>query len=233
MLSPTENLEKNQSLVNVDSRSDILFPFLFSSLSFLNTIFLFLNSNITFQCADYEVGDHSPANCHIVDKWKKKSKDESENVNWMIANTKKCPKCRAPIEKNGGCMHMVCRKNCGGCGFEFCWLCRGNWAEHGTHTGGYYNCNKYDASDAKKKDQSAADVRTELELYIFYYHRYESHLSAGKIAKSQRITAEQRANELQKKFEIRSEDTRFLTEATEQLLRVCFLLFFKNIIEME
>ena len=23
-----------------------------------------------FQCADYEIGDHSPANCHIVDKWR-------------------------------------------------------------------------------------------------------------------------------------------------------------------
>jgi ariadne-1 len=155
-----------------------------------------------------------------VEKWKQKSKDESENVNWLIANTKKCPNCRAPIEKNGGCMHMMCSKNFGGCGFEFCWLCRGNWAEHGTHTGGYYSCNKYDASEAKKKDRSAIDVKTELELYMFYYHRYESHMNAGKIAKSQFAAASQRATELQVKFDVRSEDTKFLIEATEQLLRV-------------
>eukprot|EP01090_Pellita_catalonica_P016142 TRINITY_DN4551_c0_g1_i1.p1 TRINITY_DN4551_c0_g1~~TRINITY_DN4551_c0_g1_i1.p1 ORF type:complete len:404 (-),score=50.42 TRINITY_DN4551_c0_g1_i1:464-1519(-) len=77
-----------------------------------------------FQCADYDVGEHMPASCNQVDEWEKKAADESENVTWMIANTKKCPECRSPIEKNGGCMHMTCRKNAGGCGHEFCWLCR-------------------------------------------------------------------------------------------------------------
>jgi hypothetical protein len=51
----------------------------------------------------------------------------------MLANTKKyflslsyqiilifsksvrCPECRSPIEKNGGCMHMTCKKNAGRC----------------------------------------------------------------------------------------------------------------------
>jgi len=136
----------------------------------------------------------------------------------MIANTKKCPKCRAPIEKNGGCMHIVCKKNCGGCGHEFCWLCRGNWADHGTHTGGYYSCNKYDTSEAKQQDLTAEDVKTELELYMFYYHRYESHLGARKIAQEQREEVEQRTIAFQSKFQVRSEDTKFLIDATEQLL---------------
>merc|ERR1712232_1042318 len=113
-------------------------------------------------------------------------------------------------EKNGGCMHIVCKKNCGGCGYEFCWLCRGNWSDHGTHTGGYYTCNKYDSSEAKKEDLSAEDIKTELDRYMFYYHRYESHLSARKIAKSQRETAEERAISFQTKFQVRSEDTKFL-----------------------
>jgi len=130
-------------------------------------------------------------------------------------------------------MHIVCKKNFGGCGHEFCWLCRGNWSDHGTHTGGYYNCNKYENSTAKKEDMSAEDVKTELDLYMFYYHRYESHLAAGKIAQSQREEAEQRAVDFQTKFQVRSEDTKFLTEATEQLLRVGFFYhslyaFFNN-----
>ena len=117
-------------------------------------------------------------------------------------------------------MHIVCKKNCGGCGYEFCWLCRGNWTDHGTHTGGYYNCNKYEASDAKKQDITAEDVKTELELYMFYYHRYEAHLAAGKVAEEQRAQVELRAIGFQTKFQVRSEDTKFLSEATEQLLEV-------------
>jgi ariadne-1 len=55
-----------------------------------------------FLCADHERGDHKPATCEQVDQWLAKASDESENVNWLMANTKRCPQCRAPIEKNGG-----------------------------------------------------------------------------------------------------------------------------------
>lgn len=104
-----------------------------------------------FNCCDSNIGDHMPASCHDVERWMQKAtgtcflclpsrfffcffldlsrvpaylslSDESENVNWLLANTKKCPNCHAAIEKNGGCMHMTCRKNAGGCGYEFCWL---------------------------------------------------------------------------------------------------------------
>ena len=34
---------------------------------------------------------------------------ESENMNWILANTKPCPKCSRPIEKNQGCMHTTCQ----------------------------------------------------------------------------------------------------------------------------
>ena len=29
---------------------------------------------------------------------------------WIISNTKPCPRCEAPIQKNEGCNHMTCRK---------------------------------------------------------------------------------------------------------------------------
>jgi hypothetical protein len=43
-----------------------------------------------------------------VRKWITKNSAESENLNWILANTKPCPKCHRPIEKNQGCMHMTC-----------------------------------------------------------------------------------------------------------------------------
>lgn len=46
--------------------------------------------------------------CDTVRKWITKNSAESENLNWILANTKPCPKCCRPIEKNQGCMHMTC-----------------------------------------------------------------------------------------------------------------------------
>jgi len=169
-----------------------------------------------FKCADFDIGDHNPVDCDHLEKWLQKASDESENVKWLMANTKKCPKCRSPIEKNGGCMHMTCR--IASCAFEFCWLCRGPWTEHGSATGGYYQCNKYDASDAKREDDQATDIKTELETYMFYFHRYESHKNAGKIADEQRKSCQKREVALLERFDVRSQDTKFLMEAAEQLI---------------
>ena len=89
-----------------------------------------------FQCHEEA---HRPADCITVRKWMGKNSAESENLTWIIANTKNCPKCGRPIEKNQGCMHMSCTQ----CKHEFCWLCLGNWSDHGEGTGGFYSCNRY------------------------------------------------------------------------------------------
>lgn len=33
---------------------------------------------------------------------------------------------------------------------EFCYMCKGPWSEHGSHTGGYYNCKFYNKATDKK-----------------------------------------------------------------------------------
>ena len=45
------------------------------------------------------------------------------NEQYVRVNTKPCPHCSSPIEKNGGVNHMVCTL----CKFEFCWLCLIQW----------------------------------------------------------------------------------------------------------
>ncbi|KAK8947471.1 putative E3 ubiquitin-protein ligase ARI8 [Platanthera zijinensis] len=64
---------------------------------------------------------HRPVECGTVAKWILKNSAESENMNWILANSKPCPKCKRPIEKNQGCMHITCTPPCK---FEFCWQSR-------------------------------------------------------------------------------------------------------------
>ena len=44
----------------------------------------------------------------------------------VFVQVKRCPACRYPIEKNGGCPHMTCSL----CRKEFCWFCRADWMGH-------------------------------------------------------------------------------------------------------
>lgn len=37
--------------------------------------------------------------------------DDIANALWVAANTKKCPRCQTPIEKDEGCNHMRCEES--------------------------------------------------------------------------------------------------------------------------
>ncbi|KAL3519131.1 hypothetical protein ACH5RR_021720 [Cinchona calisaya] len=109
---------------------------------------------------------HSPADCETVAKWTLKNSSESENTNWILVNSKPCPSCKKPIEKNKGCMHMTCAEPCR---YEFCWLCLGPWSEHGANTGGVSRCNKYEKS---KKNEELEEVERRRERAMYYLERY-------------------------------------------------------------
>ncbi|KAG8048118.1 hypothetical protein GUJ93_ZPchr0008g13677 [Zizania palustris] len=134
---------------------------------------------------------HRPVNCETVSKWVLKNSAESENMNWILANSKPCPKCKRPIEKNQGCMHMTCSPPCK---FEFCWLCLGSWAEHGERTGGFYACNRYES--AKKEgvyDETEARrerAKNSLERYMHYYERWASNQTSRQKAQADLQKAE-------------------------------------------
>jgi len=72
---------------------------------------------------------------------------------------------------------------------------------------------------SKDEDIKTEQVKTELERYMFYYHRYEAHHNAWKIADQQKKTAERKAEEIFTKFHVRTQDTQFLLGATTQLLK--------------
>ncbi|CAK7332071.1 unnamed protein product [Dovyalis caffra] len=122
---------------------------------------------------------HRPVNCETVRKWSIKNSDEAENVNWILANSKPCPKCRTPIEKNKGCMHMTCRLPCK---YEFCWLCLGDWRDH-KH---YYSCNKYETgkkSGEYDEDEMKKEMAKKLvEKYAHYYERWAANESSRRKA---------------------------------------------------
>ncbi|GAB5358470.1 hypothetical protein AAMO2058_000460500 [Amorphochlora amoebiformis] len=44
---------------------------------------------------------------------------DKDTISWMKKNTKKCPGCKSPISRKGGCTHMTCSK----CKYQFCWIC--------------------------------------------------------------------------------------------------------------
>jgi len=56
-----------------------------------------------------QIGDpsHAPVACRELQQWKNKCELESKNADWILTNTKACPKCSSRIEKNRGCNHMV------------------------------------------------------------------------------------------------------------------------------
>eukprot|EP00549_Striatella_unipunctata_P025961 CAMPEP_0118724564 /NCGR_PEP_ID=MMETSP0800-20121206/32647_1 /TAXON_ID=210618 ORGANISM="Striatella unipunctata, Strain CCMP2910" /NCGR_SAMPLE_ID=MMETSP0800 /ASSEMBLY_ACC=CAM_ASM_000638 /LENGTH=511 /DNA_ID=CAMNT_0006633151 /DNA_START=113 /DNA_END=1648 /DNA_ORIENTATION=- len=133
---------------------------------------------------------HAPISCKELIRWNEKCRDESETANWILANTKACPKCSSRIEKNQGCNHMTCRQ----CRHEFCWICMGSWSSHGANTGGYYKCNKYD--ETAMEDESNAAKR-ELDRYLHYYKRFHAHAQAQTFAQRQLFDTESRMVRLQ------------------------------------
>ncbi|KAL9190222.1 hypothetical protein ACHAXT_007433 [Thalassiosira profunda] len=159
---------------------------------------------------------HAPIGCKDLEKWAVKLADESETANWILANSKPCPKCSTRIEKNQGCNHMTCRS----CKHEFCWICMGNWNDHGANTGGYYKCNKFDPNKDDSNDQSsAAKAKRELDRYLHYYKRYHGHAQAEDFARKSVKKTEERMIELQEQnSETAWTDVEFLKAANEQLV---------------
>jgi hypothetical protein len=92
---------------------------------------------------------------------------------YLQANTKPCPKCSVPVEKDGGCNLVMCRS----CRQAFCWLCgaktgiQHTWSSIEGHTCGSWK---------EEMDTKIEDSKRKHERYMHYYKHYNvrPHLSA-------------------------------------------------------
>nr|POE78862.1 putative e3 ubiquitin-protein ligase ari5 [Quercus suber] len=55
------------------------------------------NIGFRWNCMD---DAHRPVDCQTLAMWQLKNSSEAQNTAWMLINTKRCPKCGKPIEKN-------------------------------------------------------------------------------------------------------------------------------------
>eukprot|EP00567_Pseudictyota_dubia_P000431 CAMPEP_0197467012 /NCGR_PEP_ID=MMETSP1175-20131217/65348_1 /TAXON_ID=1003142 /ORGANISM="Triceratium dubium, Strain CCMP147" /LENGTH=1073 /DNA_ID=CAMNT_0043003073 /DNA_START=1 /DNA_END=3222 /DNA_ORIENTATION=+ len=89
-------------------------------------------ANFCFRCGGTP---HDPVSCKDMIRW---NTIVGTSGFWIRSNSKPCPGCRAPIEKNMGCNHMECTS----CGFHFCWVCL---APVRSHLEPHF-CERYDPS---------------------------------------------------------------------------------------
>eukprot|EP00389_Voromonas_pontica_P017407 GDKH01027309.1.p1 GENE.GDKH01027309.1~~GDKH01027309.1.p1 ORF type:complete len:556 (+),score=100.03 GDKH01027309.1:85-1752(+) len=163
------------------------------------------------KCGD---GAHQPISCELVQKWNEKNQSEAENVTWILVNTKICPKCKNPIEKNQGCMHMTCR-----CRHEFCWVCLDDWRHH-------TSCNVYgggrvtDEAVRSNKGEEAvrAKAKESLERYAFFYERFRAHAQGEKVAQEKTLPKTQVSMEFLSSVLQGLADVEFMELAVRQII---------------
>lgn len=120
---------------------------------------------------------HRPLRCEVVAAWLAKSDSDGPSLSWIRTNAKECPKCRQPIEKNLGCMHMKCSL----CAHEFCWLCLGAWRAHTSPS--LYRCNVYEKGGLPPPPTSAGGAAAaELQRYAHFYERFKVHSDGQQLA---------------------------------------------------
>ncbi|KAJ0980341.1 hypothetical protein J5N97_008596 [Dioscorea zingiberensis] len=153
---------------------------------------------------------HSPCSCKMWDLWSKKCQDDSENINWILVNTKPCPKCQKKVDKNGGCNLVKCI-----CGQHFCWLCgAATGSAHTYHKIKGHSCGRYDDEKVKHIEHA----KRSLHRYTHYYDRYKVHADSLKHENEFKVTFEELVR-TSKSEESNHKSFRWALNGANQLLR--------------
>lgn len=182
---------------------------------------------------------HAPCCCEKWKAWQKKvaeakpeelksaciRTEEAANCLWMVTNSKPCPCCKSPIQKNEGCNHIKCYK----CKHDFCWVCLEPWKRHSSATGGYFRCNRFDAVNRAEQHAGAiiseAEVKNkemqELKKFAHYYTSYKEHENNHKAetAVQERLTKKEETWVREFGGEDGLPNVHFLGDAVWELLR--------------
>ncbi|PIC36174.1 hypothetical protein B9Z55_015267 [Caenorhabditis nigoni] len=159
-------------------------------------------SSFCFSCNQ---DSHEPVPCRLLVLWTKNDqKDDAESFKWILGNTKECPKCQAPIEKNGGCNHMTCTNK--SCRYEFCWLCMGNWI-------GHRQCNVFVATGDSNREKTLAN----LQRFEFFKTRYLGHQQSLKYENDLRTEIIFKMEQLKEFFDLASSEVVYLEKALKVL----------------
>lgn len=199
-------------------------------------------------CWDCLGEPHEPCSCHHWKIWLEKTAgfavgqmaeitqkaELAANVLWMVSNSKPCPNCKTPIEKNEGCNHMRCTK----CKHDFCWVCLESWKKHNSTTGGFFRCTRYEVVqkvDGERQAEltgalSSYEQHEEMNRFVHYYSRYRNHEHSLSIEKSLLESAKAKMLKLAQALKRSSSsassgavtaeaETSFITDAVQQLLK--------------
>ncbi|WAR10894.1 AKIB1-like protein [Mya arenaria] len=161
---------------------------------------------------------HEPCSCDNLQKWhgeiseikpEKLNGTEQEtetaaNCLWLVTNSKSCPNCKSPIQKNEGCNHMKCSKR------------------HNSSTGGYFKCNRYEVSKQVEEAETKNTKMQELNKFVHYYTRYKNHENSYKLEEPLLKTAKEKMLKLAEAVNdlaTAKDETRFVEEAVHKLLK--------------
>jgi len=183
-------------------------------------------------CWECRGAPHAPCPCDLWSEWKAAVREHMDtakevvdggaaaangdlaaqdlgNLLWLAANTKQCPKCKTPTEKNEGCNHMTCKR----CRHEYCWICMQPWQLHSNETGGFFRCNRFDTEEVTAATRGSTENRgegsaaeearkmkkraRETERFIHHYTRFGAHGESSDMEQRRKLQTLDRVRRLQ------------------------------------
>eukprot|EP01028_Stygiella_incarcerata_P012009 TRINITY_DN7208_c1_g1_i1.p1 TRINITY_DN7208_c1_g1~~TRINITY_DN7208_c1_g1_i1.p1 ORF type:complete len:465 (+),score=122.11 TRINITY_DN7208_c1_g1_i1:323-1717(+) len=168
-----------------------------------------------FRCGEHT---HQPATCGMMKLWKELTADEGNiaNAKWLKVNTKACPGCGYPIEKNQGCLHMTCSH----CRHEFCWLCLGEWKKHSS---GFFQCNMQ-GHMSESELQKISQTKSELARWSFITERHDAFILTDAVKEKHTASLERKLATVGRHADLEWFNVRFLMDAVEKLQEIMNVL---------